>query len=92
MSTHTISTLRGHLFAALEGLQNKENPMEIDRAKAVTDVAQVIINTAKVEVDYMRATGARGSGFIPDDGTGKPALPEGTTSPAPGVLVHKLRG
>lgn len=63
--SHTINDLREHLFATLEGLRNKETPMEIDRAKAVAEVAQTIINSAKVEVDHMRVAGhSAGTGFI----------------------------
>ncbi len=47
--------LRNHLFAALEGLSDPEKPMELERAKAIADVAQTIINSAKVEVDAYRA-------------------------------------
>jgi hypothetical protein len=62
-----IEDLRNHLFATLEGLLDEESPLEIDRAKAVADVAQVIVNSAKIEVDFIKATGARGgSGFIPE--------------------------
>jgi hypothetical protein len=60
-----ISALRAHLFAALAGLSDKENPMDIERAKAIADVGQVIINTAKVEVEHIKAVGGKGSGFIP---------------------------
>lgn len=60
-----ISALRSHLFAALAGLSDKENPMDIERAKAIADVGQVIINSAKVEVDHIRVVGGKGSGFIP---------------------------
>lgn len=60
-----IEDLRNHLFAAIEGLQDVDKPMEIERAKAIADVAQVIINSAKVEVDYLRATEQRkGTGFL----------------------------
>lgn len=63
-----IDDLRNHLFAALEGLADEDKPMDIDRAKAISDVAQTIINTAKVEVDYMKNIGGRPvSGFIPDE-------------------------
>ncbi len=62
-----IEDLRDHLFATLEALQDGEKPMELDRAKTISDVAQTVINTAKVEVDYLKTTGAiGGSGFIPD--------------------------
>lgn len=49
--------LRNHLFAALEGLADNENPMELDRARAISDVAQTIINSAKVEVEAYKAAG-----------------------------------
>lgn len=49
--------LRNHLFAALEGLSDTEKPMELDRAKAISEVAQTIINSAKVEVDFCKVTG-----------------------------------
>lgn len=75
---HTINDLRGHLFATLEGLRDKKNPLDIDRAKAVAEVAQTIINSAKVEVEHIKVTGDHvGTGFIAQH----PALTE-TPSPA----------
>lgn len=75
--SHTINDLREHLFATLEGLRNKENPLDIERAKAVSEVAQTIINTAKVEVEHMRVAGnTAGTGFIA-------ALSEPATPAAP---------
>lgn len=69
-----IDDLRNHLFAALEGLADPEKPMELDRAKAIADVARVIVDSAKAEVQYMQATGqTRGTGFI--------ALPEDAPRP-----------
>lgn len=62
-----ISDLRNHLFATIEGLLDPEQPMDIERAKAVSAVAQTIINSAKVEVEYLELTGAKGTGFIPDE-------------------------
>jgi hypothetical protein len=60
-----IEDLRDHLFSAIEGLMDEEKPMEINRAKAVADVAQTIINSAKVEVEFLQVTGAkRGSAFL----------------------------
>ena len=61
-----IEDLRNHLFAAIEALQDDESPMDIDRARAIGDIAQTIINSAKVEVDFLKVTSAdEGSGFIP---------------------------
>ena len=55
---NTMSDLRNHLFETLEGLKDKEQPLELERAKAVCEVAQTIINSAKVEVDAAKAIGA----------------------------------
>jgi N-acetylglutamate synthase/N-acetylornithine aminotransferase len=63
-----IEDLRNHLFEVLEQLKDKEQPLEIDRARAISDVAKKIIDSAKVEVDFLRVTGQMtGSGFIPAD-------------------------
>lgn len=51
-----IEDLRNHLFIALEGLADKDNPLDINRAKAISNVANSVIQSAKVEVDYIRAT------------------------------------
>lgn len=65
MSHHHISDLRKHLFDALEGLADTENPLAIDRAKAIADVAREIIASAKVEVDFLRVTDSPvGTGFM----------------------------
>ena len=88
--TNTIDTLRDELFATLRALRDPANPMDIERARAVSDVAQTIINSAKVEVDHARITGQKsGSGFLPADrpapATPAPALqhPEPATDEKP---------
>lgn len=68
--------LRNHLFATLEALQDEEKPMDIERARTVAEVGQVIVNSAKVEVDFLRVTGQqRGSEFL--EGHVHPALEGG---------------
>lgn len=54
---NTMDDLRNHLFATLEALQDAERPMEIERARAINQTAQTLINAAKVEVDFIEATG-----------------------------------
>jgi hypothetical protein len=62
-----IEDLRKHLFATLEDLRSKDKPLELDRAKAISEIAQTIINSAKVEVDHLRVTGATAAtDFIPE--------------------------
>jgi hypothetical protein len=40
-------------------LKDEEKPMDLDRAKVVSLVAQTIINSATVEVKFLNATGDR---------------------------------
>lgn len=75
-----ITDLRDHLFETLEALRDEEKPMEIARAKAVADVAKAIIDSAKVEVAYLKTTGGlSGTGFIPEE----PEVPLNRQLPAP---------
>ncbi|MFN0276776.1 MAG: hypothetical protein ACKVPJ_13600 [Chitinophagales bacterium] len=69
-----LGDMRNHLFAQLERLSDEELTKkpemldkELKRAQAIKDVAQVIVNSAKVEVDAMRFTGVKGTDFIPDE-------------------------
>lgn len=64
MSTPHINALREHLMDTLSSLRDKKNPMEPDRARAVAQVASVLVDTARVEVDFIKATGEDGSGFL----------------------------
>jgi hypothetical protein len=95
--SNDINALRSVLFDTMNALSSKDNPMDLDRAKAIADVAQVVINSAKVEVEFMRLTGAQASNFI---GTSE-ALPNGpkTTPTQTGMktvdgatTTHRLRG
>lgn len=57
MAKNKINDLRDHLFETIELLKDDEQThMTIEKAKAISEVAQVIINTAKLETDYIRAT------------------------------------
>lgn len=78
--SRNINDLRDALFETLDALRDREKPMELDRAKTIADVAQTIINTAKVEVDYGRVSGGGGSSEFME----APKLP--------GVKVHRLKG
>ena len=62
MARNKISDLRDHLFAALERIDNDELTneqidIEVEKAKAVASIGAVIINSAKVEIDFIKATG-----------------------------------
>lgn len=87
MSDHTVNDLRTHLFATLAALRDKDNPMDVDRARAVSEVAKVVIDSAKVEVDYLKVTGGGESQFI-STAIGRNNLPPGIT----GITRHQLKG
>lgn len=82
-----IGDVRAALFSALEGLADKS--LDIERAKAICEVSQTIINSAKVEVDFLRATGASGpsTGFLQLEQQ-EPDLPAGIV----GIRQHRIRG
>jgi len=57
-----MNDLRDHLFAALERLNDDElTPeqlsTEVEKAQAISNLSNSIINSAKAEVDFMKATG-----------------------------------
>lgn len=56
MTKNKITDLRNHLFETIEMLKDKE--IDIQTAKAISDVAQVIINSAKVEVQFLKEVDA----------------------------------
>lgn len=63
---NTLDDLRNHLFETIEALKDPDNPMDVERAKTISSVAQTIINSAKVEVQYLEATGHDSAGrFFP---------------------------
>ena len=62
MARNKISDLRDHLFTALERIDDdsltpEQIKDEVNKAKAVAQIGSVIINSAKVEIDYLKATG-----------------------------------
>jgi hypothetical protein len=80
-----ISDVRTALFKVLDGLMDKESPMDLERARAVNETAQVIINSAKVEVDFLKVVHGDGDApFLanPDEGTpqSQSALPTPETA------------
>lgn len=79
-SKNNIDTLRDHLFDTLRGL--KEGTMSIETAEAVSLISQTIINTAKVEAEFAKATGENiASKFLEQE----KSLPNGITA------IHKHR-
>ncbi len=85
-----IEDLRNHLFETLEALKDKDEPMDLDRARAVADVARVIVDSAKVEVEFAKVTSEAtgefpGSSFLPT------AIPSDTPKPLAAVAGRRGR-
>ena len=94
-TTPHITELRKHLMQTLASLRDRENPMEPDRARAVAQVASVLVDTAKVEVDYLKATHQDHSDFMSRQAPDAPPLAlaakQGTAhNPFGTRLVHTI--
>jgi len=81
---NTMDDLRSHLFDTLAALKDTEHPMDLDRARSVADVAKVLIESAKVEVEFLKVTqAAKSTDFLPV--TYRPSIAERIASvPGPG--------
>lgn len=98
-----ITALRGVLFDTLEQLRDKQNPMDLERAGTIATVAQTIINSAKVELDYVKQVGGEGTGFLKtapkqitparkgDDGADTSINVRTVIQPMPGVTITRNR-
>ena len=87
MSNPHISELRTELLATLRDLRNRTNPMEPDRARAGAQVAGVLVDSARVEVEYIKVTGQDTSNFI--DGLKAPAAVAAITNAPGGGMVDR---
>lgn len=82
-----ITDLRNHLFATLKAVKSGE--MDLDRARAVNEISKTIIDTARVEVDFIKTQGEGCSDFIrPPDGVALPEPGNGIV----GIVRHQLKG
>jgi ribosomal protein L17 len=62
MARNKLSDVRDHIFMALERLSdetltNDQVNVEVDKAKAISQLASTLIQSAKVEIDFINATG-----------------------------------
>ena len=56
MAKNRMSDLRDHLFETMEQLKDEDKPMDVERATAIVNVANALIESAKVEVKYLSIT------------------------------------
>ena len=77
MPKNKIQDLRNMLFETMERLlDDDDKTMDMERAETIAKVAQVVVNSAKVEVDFIKTTGAGGSNFLQDGVVGAKQLHE----------------
>ena len=61
-----MTDLRNHLFETLEALKDPDAPMDVARAKAISEVAGQVIDLARVELEFMDLVNADApSDFFP---------------------------
>lgn len=71
------------LFETMERLLDDDDPkMDLERAETISKVAQTVINSAKVEVDFIKHTGAGGSSFLQGGDGNRPQLAAVPAKPA----------
>ncbi len=96
MSKTHIDEVRAALMGTLNDLRDKDKPMEVDRARAIAQVATVLVDTARVENDYLKITGQDRSQFLeaPKDDIAVIPRIDGPAAhnPFPTVVRHQLRG
>lgn len=72
-----VAELRRHLFETLQAV--RAGSIDLDRAKMVNDIGRTLIESARVEVAFLEATGGERSAFL--EASTKPAAP--ALSPPP---------
>lgn len=80
-NNNNIDELRLHLFDTLRGLKN--GTVSVETAQAMSNVGKTIIDTAKVEIEFTKATGETvSSKFLESE----KELPHGITS----IRQHRI--
>lgn len=94
MTTPHIDEVSHELLETLRSLRSRQQPMEIEWARAVAQVVSVPVDSAKVEVEYDRVTCQESAPFL-DAPPNIPKLPppglEGITTPVGPIRTGPTR-
>jgi hypothetical protein len=82
---HNIADLRQKLFETLDAV--KSGALDLDRARLVNELGKTLIDSAKVEVDFLRVTEETKSDFLSPPKRAED-LPNGIT----GIRQHRIAG
>lgn len=85
MNDDNINALRAALFEALRGV--KAGTLELDKARAINELSKTLVDTARVEVAYLEATGNSRSTFLDAPASDGEQMPNGV----PSITRHQLR-
>lgn len=61
---YTLNDLYRHLFETMADL--RADKIEVAKAEAIKNLAQVIVNTGKLECRFIDVAGGHGTGFMPE--------------------------
>jgi hypothetical protein len=81
-----INDLREMLGEIILAVKNGD--LDVERAKAIKGLADSVIDTAKVETDYCRVTGALGTGFVEGNITDRVSGPSPLDGMSPTRIQH----
>jgi hypothetical protein len=84
----TINDLRDALFSTLQAV--RDGSMDLDKARAINEISKTVIESAKVEVDYLRVTGGGESNFI-EAAAGSESAPDQLPNGVVGITRHLLK-
>lgn len=82
-----INDLRDTLAEAMKAV--RDGTLDTDKARTINSLAQTMVDSARVEVEYLRATGGGESEYMEKPKTPKAGeLPNGVTA----IVQHRLNG
>ncbi len=85
-STPNISQVCEALLATLADLRRPDKPMDPERGRTIAKVAEVLVDAARVQVEYIKAIDGRGSDFFEPGCLARIAAPE-TTQDGPRTIL-----
>lgn len=56
---NTLTDLRNHLFETIEALKDEDQPMPVERARAISEAAGKVIESGKLELQCLEQLGDR---------------------------------
>lgn len=87
-----LTDLRTALFDALQAV--KDGSLDLDKARVINELGKTLVDTAKVEVDFLRVSDGDSSEFLQ---VGQERITTAAPSPAwpagiVGVTRHRIEG